>query len=213
MERSCTLCQDRALSSSVRRKKGSIGRLGERLSLPLWFGGRPRLQTKSKSAGRGVCPLSGGEALCGRQQRLGRAHVLPGRPGHRAGDEVIVPGYTFIASISSDHPLPRHPRARRGQRVSLTIDPADVERKITDRTRPFCRFICSATPAIWTPLWPSPKSTDLLSLKTAARRRALPTREESRHLWGHRRLFPSTFSRPITAGDGGMVLTNSDEAL
>ena len=50
------------------------------------------------------------------------------------GDEVIVPGYTFIASMSSVI-IARAVPVLAEVDESLTLDPADVERKITPRTR------------------------------------------------------------------------------
>ena len=50
------------------------------------------------------------------------------------GDEVIVPGYTFIASISSII-IARAVPVLAEIDDSLTLDPADVEKKITPRTR------------------------------------------------------------------------------
>jgi 8-amino-3,8-dideoxy-alpha-D-manno-octulosonate transaminase len=50
------------------------------------------------------------------------------------GDEVIVPGYTFIASISSIIVARATPVLAEID-DSLTLDPQDVERKITPRTK------------------------------------------------------------------------------
>ena len=50
------------------------------------------------------------------------------------GDEVIVPGYTFIASMSSVI-IARAVPVLAEIDESLTLDPADVERRITPRTR------------------------------------------------------------------------------
>ena len=54
--------------------------------------------------------------------------------GIGAGDEVIVPGYTFIASISSiilSNAIPVLAEIDE----SLTIDPMDIEKKITEKTK------------------------------------------------------------------------------
>ena len=50
------------------------------------------------------------------------------------GDEVIVPGYTFIASISSVI-IARAVPVLAEVDESLTLDPEDIEKKITPRTR------------------------------------------------------------------------------
>ena len=54
--------------------------------------------------------------------------------GIGAGDEVIVPGYTFIASISSIIMSNAIPVLTETDE-SLTIDPEDIEKRITPRTK------------------------------------------------------------------------------
>ncbi|MEH6375401.1 DegT/DnrJ/EryC1/StrS family aminotransferase [Streptomyces sp. KLMMK] len=61
------------------------------------------------------------------------ATVLAGL-GIGPGDEVIVPGYTYVASIGSIGHFGATPVLAEVDR-SLTLDPEDVERRITPRTR------------------------------------------------------------------------------
>ena len=60
--------------------------------------------------------------------------VALGGLGVGPGDEVIVPGYTFIASLSSIIYARAVPILAEVDRT-LNLDPADVRRKITERTR------------------------------------------------------------------------------
>ena len=80
------------------------------------------------------------------QQKFGSRHALAVTSGTAAlitalsalgigpGDEVIVPGYTFIASMSSIIVARAVPVLAEIDE-SLTLDPADVEKKITPRTK------------------------------------------------------------------------------
>ena len=80
------------------------------------------------------------------EQRFGIKHALAVTSGTSAlitalsalgigpGDEVIVPGYTFIASISSII-IARAVPVLAEIDESLTLDPQDVERRITPRTK------------------------------------------------------------------------------
>jgi dTDP-4-amino-4,6-dideoxygalactose transaminase len=80
------------------------------------------------------------------EQRFGIKHALAVTSGTSAlitalsalgigpGDEVIVPGYTFIASISSII-IARAVPVLAEIDESLTLDPQDIERRITPRTK------------------------------------------------------------------------------
>ena len=80
------------------------------------------------------------------EQKFGTRHALAVTSGTSAlitalsalgigpGDEVIVPGYTFIASISSII-IARAVPVLAEVDESLTLDPVDVERRITPRTK------------------------------------------------------------------------------
>ena len=69
--------------------------------------------------------------------------------GLRPGDEVIVPTYTFVASYSAAIFLGLVPILCEIDE-SLTMDPTDVEGRITPRTRAIMpRSTCSAIHATW----------------------------------------------------------------
>ncbi len=58
--------------------------------------------------------------------------------GVRPGDEVIVPSYTFYATATPLLQLGALPVFCEIDKATLTADPADVERRITKRTRAVC---------------------------------------------------------------------------
>jgi dTDP-4-amino-4,6-dideoxygalactose transaminase len=74
------------------------------------------------------------------------------------GDEVLAPGYTFVATFSAVIAIGATPVLVEIDE-SLTMDPEDARRKITTRTRAIPRCTCSAIPATCrrSPRWP--KST------------------------------------------------------
>jgi dTDP-4-amino-4,6-dideoxygalactose transaminase len=127
------------------------------------------------------------------------------------GDEVIVPGYTFIASMSSVIFCNAVPVLAEVDE-SLTLDPQDVARKITRHTRAILAVHIIGNPC------------DLDGLKAVADKHRLPIIEDSAQAFGGsykgRRLgtigLMGTYSfnlfKTINAGDGGMVVTD-DEAL
>ncbi|MGW4380972.1 DegT/DnrJ/EryC1/StrS family aminotransferase [Kitasatospora sp. NPDC004531] len=127
------------------------------------------------------------------------------------GDEVIVPGYGFIASIGAIVHAGAVPVIAEVD-ASLTLDPADVEQRITERTRAVLAVHMLGAPC------------DLDALKDLTDRHGLHLIEDTaqacgathrgRHLGTVGTLGAFSFNpfKVITSGEGGLVLT-ADEDL
>ncbi|MFF8907986.1 DegT/DnrJ/EryC1/StrS family aminotransferase [Streptomyces olivaceoviridis] len=123
------------------------------------------------------------------------------------GDEVIVPGYTFIASIGSIVYSGATPVLAEIDE-SLTLDPRDVEAKITPNTKAIMAVHMLGAPC------------DLAALREIARRHDLAIVEDVAQACGGsyhgRRLgthgtvgaFSLNPFKVITSGEGGFVLTS-----
>jgi dTDP-4-amino-4,6-dideoxygalactose transaminase len=128
------------------------------------------------------------------------------------GDEVIVPPYTFIATASAVITVGAIPVFADILPDSLCLDPADVERKITARTKAII------------PVHVAGYVADMDRLNALAQRHHLRVLEDAAHSWGSRwkgqgtgtlgdcGTFSFQVSKNITAGEGGIMVTN-DEAL
>jgi dTDP-4-amino-4,6-dideoxygalactose transaminase len=126
------------------------------------------------------------------------------------GDEVIVPGYTFIASISSII-IARAVPVLAEVDESLTLDPADVERKITPRTKAIMAVHMLGNAC----------NVDALAAIAAKHRLVLveDTAQAFGGSWKGKRLgtigrigtYSFNIFKTINAGDGGMVVTDDDE--
>ncbi|MGQ0572129.1 MAG: DegT/DnrJ/EryC1/StrS family aminotransferase [Armatimonadota bacterium] len=131
--------------------------------------------------------------------------------GIGAGDEVIVPGFTYVASISSIVYAGALPVLAEIDE-SFNLDPRDVESKITSCTKAIVAVHMLGTPA------------RLRDLREVAARHGIALIEDCAQAFG-----ASYFGRPvgsfgvagalsfnifktITCGDGGMLVTD-DEAL
>jgi len=124
------------------------------------------------------------------------------------GDEVIVPGYTFMASPLAVLAAGAIPIIAEVDE-SLTLDPADVERKITRRTRAIMPVHMVGLPA------------NMRALKAVARRRGVCIIEDACQAVGGsyrgRRLgtigdvgaFSFNFFKIIGFGEGGAVMTSN----
>ncbi|NLF03183.1 MAG: DegT/DnrJ/EryC1/StrS family aminotransferase, partial [Anaerolineales bacterium] len=126
------------------------------------------------------------------------------------GDEVIVPAYTWIASPLAVMAVGAVPVVAEVDET-LTLDPADVEDKITPHTRAIIPVHMRGFPC------------QMDALMDVARRHGLRVVEDAAQAdgasYGGRRLgsigdvgcFSLQFNKIITAGEGGMVTTNDDE--
>jgi dTDP-4-amino-4,6-dideoxygalactose transaminase len=156
------------------------------------------------------------------EQEFGTKHALAVTSGTAAlitalsalgigpGDEVIVPGYTFIASISSVILIRAVPVLAEID-DSLTLDPADVERRITPRTRAIMAVHMLGNPC------------DLEKLQAIATRHNLILIEDTAQAFGafycgkrvgtlgRVGIFSFNIFKTINAGDGGMLITDDDE--
>ncbi len=129
--------------------------------------------------------------------------------GIGAGDEVIVPAYTFFASaavVGACNAIPVIAEVD----DTLTLDPADVARKITRRTRAIIAVHMRGMPA---------RMDTIMAL---AKRRRLPVIEDVAQAAGgefHGRklgsigtlgCFSFDYYKILNSGEGGFVTTNDD---
>ncbi len=126
------------------------------------------------------------------------------------GDEVIVPGFTYVATISSVVYARATPVLAEID-DTLDLDPADVERRITPRTRAIVVVHMLGNPA------------RLDALAAVARRHRLPILEDAAQAFGatyrgrwvgsHGAVGIYSFNeyKTITCGDGGMLVTDDED--
>lgn len=127
------------------------------------------------------------------------------------GDEVIVPPYTFIATASAVVTIGAVPVFADIEPDTLCLDPADVERKITPRTRAVI------------PVHVSGRFADMTRINELATKHKLAVMEDAAHAWGSMGTqggagtlgrcgtFSFQVSKNITAGEGGILVTNEKE--
>jgi dTDP-4-amino-4,6-dideoxygalactose transaminase len=127
------------------------------------------------------------------------------------GDEVIVPPYTFIATASACLMVDAIPVFADIDPETYQIDPRSVEQRITPRTRAVIAVHIGGGPA------------DMDGVLDVARRHGLRVIEDAAQAhgaaWHGRRVgalgdlgtFSFQSSKNLTAGEGGIVLTNSEE--
>lgn len=131
--------------------------------------------------------------------------------GIKCGDEVIVPPFTFVATATSVLLCHGCPVFADIDPVTLNLSPASVEAAITPRTKAVVVVHFGGHPA------------DMDAFTAISRKYSVALIEDCAHahgaVWGGKPVgsfgIAGTFSfqafKLITAGEGGMVLTNSTE--
>jgi dTDP-4-amino-4,6-dideoxygalactose transaminase len=147
-------------------------------------------------------------ALCGGSAML-LMHAIPGAIGAGAGDEIICDPVVQFHAIACLHNnvVPVWADVRPDD---FLMDPGDVERKITERTR-----------AIWvTHLWGFPAQVD--KLRRIADRHGIYLLEDCAHAmlarykgrylgtWGHIGTYSFNMGKQLPTGEGGMAVTSDD---
>lgn len=131
--------------------------------------------------------------------------------GIGAGDEVIVPAYTFLATATAVLEANALPIFADVDPGTYCIDPASVEALITPRTKAIIPVHLGGHPA------------DMDRLQAIADRHGIALIEDAAHahgaMWGNRPAgsmgvfgcFSMQASKNLTGGEGGIVTTQSDE--
>lgn len=124
------------------------------------------------------------------------------------GDEVIVPGYTFIASISSIIMSQAIPILTEIDE-SLTLDPVDVEKKITDKTKAIMPVHMLGNPCHMDAIMDMARKYHLLVIEDCAQAAGASYHGKKVGSIGDIAAFSLNVFKTITAGDGGIVVTDN----
>lgn len=127
------------------------------------------------------------------------------------GDEVIVPAYTFIATASSVMFVNAVPVFADIEEETYNIDPKDVERKITKKTKAIIPVHISGGPANMDEIMRIAKDHNLYVIEDAAQAHGAEWKNKKVGSIGHIGAFSFQSSKNITSGEGGIVTTNDEE--
>jgi dTDP-4-amino-4,6-dideoxygalactose transaminase len=126
------------------------------------------------------------------------------------GDEVIVPGFTFVASISAVVYAGAVPVLAEVDRT-LNLDPEDVAQKITSRTKAIMAVHMMGNPARLDELGDIAARHGLSLIEDCAQ--AFGASYKGRPIGSVGRVGTFSFNvfKTVTSGDGGMIITDDDE--
>jgi dTDP-4-amino-4,6-dideoxygalactose transaminase len=131
--------------------------------------------------------------------------------GLKPGDEIIVPAYTFVASYSSVIFAGLVPVLTEIDN-SLTLDPDDIERKITPRTKAIMPVHMLGNQCNMDKIMAIAKKNNLLVLEDACQAAGASYKGEKVGTIGNIGAFSLNIFKTINSGDGGLVITN-DKSL
>jgi len=131
--------------------------------------------------------------------------------GLEAGDEVIVPAYTWIATAACAVRTNAVPVFVDSEPRTFCIDPDAVEAAITPRTRALVPVHLGASVADLDRLLEIARRHDLRVVEDCAHMHGARWRERGVGSWGDLGSFSFQTSKLVTAGEGGAILTRDDE--
>lgn len=137
-------------------------------------------------------------------------HVALLALGITAGDEVIVPDLTYIAAANSVLYCNAKPVFADVDPVTWTLNPAEVERKITPRTRAIIAVHLYGHPVEMGQIQKLAKNHKLFIIEDAAEAHGAEYKGRRIGSIGDIATFSFYGNKIITTGEGGMIVTNDD---
>lgn len=130
--------------------------------------------------------------------------------GLEPGDEIIVPAYTFVASYSSVIFAGLVPVLAEVDE-SLTINPDDIELRITPRTKAIMPVHMLGNPCDMDRIIEIAKKHNLLVLEDSCQAAGASYKGKKAGSIGNIGAFSLNIFKTINCGDGGLIVTNDKE--
>jgi dTDP-4-amino-4,6-dideoxygalactose transaminase len=128
--------------------------------------------------------------------------------GIQAGDEVIIPPYTFFSTASAVIEANAAPVFADIDLDTFNLDPKAVEAAITPRTRVIIPVHFAGQPAEMDTLMKIARRHKLTVIEDAAHAHGASYKNEAAGSLGHMASFSFQSSKNLTAGEGGIITTN-----
>ncbi len=131
--------------------------------------------------------------------------------GLEAGDEVIMPAYTFMATATAVLGLKGVPVFADIEPGTWNLDPVAAEAAITDRTRFIMPVHIGGRPANMTALTALAEAHGLKLIEDAAQAHGAAWEGKGAGAWGGLGTFSFQSSKNLNCGEGGFVATDNEE--
>ena len=138
-------------------------------------------------------------------------HIALAAFGIGPGDEVIVSPYTFVASDTAVLEQNAIPIFADIDPITLTLDPNDIARRITPRTKAIIPVTISGTLQDMDPIMELAHKHNLWVLEDACQSFGATYKGKMVGTIGHVGVFSSITGKIINTGEGGIVITNDTD--
>ena len=138
-------------------------------------------------------------------------HIALAAFGIGPGDEVIVPPYTFVATDTAVLEQNAIPIFADIDPVTLTLDPKDVARRITPRTKAIIPVTISGTLVDMDPIMELARKHHLWVLEDACQSTGATYKGKMVGTIGDVGVFSTITGKIINTGEGGFVVTNNTD--
>jgi len=138
-------------------------------------------------------------------------HLIVKALGIGAGDEVLVPSFTFAASVNAFLYEGAIPVFVDIEPETHNLDPADLEQKITRRTKAIMAVDVFGHPAEWDEILRIAGKYRLKVIDDSCEALGAEFKERKLGGFGHAAAFAFYPNKQITTGEGGMIVTDDPE--
>ncbi len=138
-------------------------------------------------------------------------HILVRALGIGEGDEVLVPSFTFAASVNVILYERAIPIFVDIESDTYNLNPEDLERKITKRTKAIMAVDIFGHPAEWDEILRIADKYNLKVIDDSCEALGAEYKGKKVGQFGDAACFAFYPNKQITTGEGGMIVTNNDE--
>lgn len=195
-------------TSEITMSSADLDESDIRSVLEVLRGGRLALGPVAAAFEEAVASYVGVEHAVAVSSGTAALHLIVKALGLGPGDEVLVPSFTFAASVNAILYEGATPVFAEVEPVTFNLDVADLERRITARTRAILAVDAFGHPADWDGLARVARGHGLLLIDDCCE--ALGAEYRGRRLGGFGSAGAFAFypNKQITTGEGGMVVTS-----
>lgn len=138
-------------------------------------------------------------------------HLILHSMGIKAGDEVIIPNLTYIATANTVKYCNAKPVLCESDAKTWNIDPYSIESKITENTKAIIPVHLYGLPADMDPIMKIAEKYNLFVIEDAAEAHGATYKGKKVGSIGHAGSFSFFGNKIITCGEGGMVTTSDNK--